>query len=95
MLRSSIPESRWIPETTGDTADGSTSSSFRWSTSTSEMGHRCACGMPRCESYLIDAITAGAQTPDGTVIISVQNGTLLIGQASATTLLTAAIEALG
>ena len=47
------------------------------------------------QSYLMDDSTAGAQTPDGTVIISVQNGTLLIDRASATTLLTAAIEALG
>lgn len=47
------------------------------------------------ESYLINDTTAGAQTADGTVAISVQNGTDRLDQASATTLLTAAVEALG
>ncbi len=47
------------------------------------------------ESYLIDDTTAGAQTADGTVVISVQNGTVRIDQASATTLRTAAVETLG
>lgn len=47
------------------------------------------------ESYLINDTTAGAQTADGTVVISVQNGTARIDQASATTLLTAAVEAFG
>ncbi|HYN33533.1 MAG TPA: hypothetical protein VES40_12980 [Ilumatobacteraceae bacterium] len=47
------------------------------------------------ESYLINDTTAGAQTSDGTVVVSVQNGAARLDQASATTLLTAAVEALG
>ncbi len=47
------------------------------------------------ESYLINDTTAGAQTADGTVVVTVENGTARLDQASATTLLTAAVEALG
>lgn len=47
------------------------------------------------ESYLFDDTSAGAQTADGTVVVSVQNGTARLDQPSATTLLTAAVEALG
>ena len=47
------------------------------------------------ECYLINDTTAGAQTADGTVVVSIQNGTARLDQASATTLLTAAVEVLG